>query len=106
MGIDERIRRLKEFAVKITLPGTGFMGWELLDMALNEKRTYEGEIRQKELFLKSIERGIQLVGKSYISVIQQLESADVGIGTGWLQGIVDHIISTCKIQAKLDLKIG
>jgi bifunctional UDP-N-acetylglucosamine pyrophosphorylase / glucosamine-1-phosphate N-acetyltransferase len=51
----------------------------------------KGDIRKLDEFSGSVNTGITRVGKDYIRVIKGLEKEAAGVGTDWLQGIVDTI---------------
>jgi UDP-N-acetylglucosamine/UDP-N-acetylgalactosamine diphosphorylase len=113
MAIDERIKRLEAFsrkmpdsikAYKETLKEDAssllirqkqeiFVNWpDLKEMLLN-LQDHETNEKLRDLFLESISSGIQSTGKDYIAVIKSLRSRDSEIGTRWLQGTVDHLVS-------------
>ena len=50
----------------------------------------------KDQFLESACQGISTFGQDYIRVIQGLDPAESAIGTRWLQGIIDDIITGSK----------
>lgn len=111
MGIDERIKRLKAFCLKMPesadkyAESAGDQASESLlkqkkalydrasDLAFffEEARNREGEARLRDPFLEVIGTGIGEKGKSYIPVIKSLEGKDAYTGVQWLSGIVKEI---------------
>ncbi len=111
MGIDERIKRLKDLGQKMTDSvksddkGTAAtkptrQKTELIEKWSDLEETVSllrNPVKDKfpelmERFLESIESGIKMSGKDYIRVIKGLSSDSSQIGTQWLQYIVDHSI--------------
>lgn len=89
MGIEERIKRLKDFCLqqKNELAET----WAKAEEIFRNQGHY-GDISLRDAFLEKIHIGIQHSGKDYISVIKALAPEDADIGTRWLQGITDSVI--------------
>ncbi len=85
MAIDERIKRLKEFSVQHQNEI-----YSRLDGAA-EAFHHQGDTALRDAFLEAIHSGVKKSGKDYISVIQGLSPEDAAKGTGWLQGIADHV---------------
>ena len=52
-------------------------------------KTYSGDEKQREEFLKGIDMRIEKYGKKYINVIQNLPEVDIIFGTSWLASIVE-----------------
>ena len=102
MGINERIQRLKEFCENhIQEPAHSRIAF--LEESLVDLKTYEGDLQLKDLFLESLEHTIRTYGKQYITAIQGMAVQNVERGTGWLQGVVNHITEKCLKAAGLDL---
>ena len=95
MAIEERIKRLKEYYIKIQTvkqQNVDFDNqWSELAELLMHILAIEGDQKIRDIFLKKIHTGITKSGKDYLSVIKGLTSEDATIGTSWLQGIVDQI---------------
>ena len=111
MVIGERIHRLKALSEKMsdsvrdyqhhakenTSPlilqqkNELYKRWTELEENLKAQRNVEKKTSLKDIFLAKIDLGIKTSGKDYISVIKGLSIGDIKAGTGWLQGIVDHI---------------
>ncbi|MFQ5486800.1 MAG: hypothetical protein ACE5DO_15910, partial [Desulfobacterales bacterium] len=67
--------------------------WFRIEELFDDLRPYEGNKKTKEMCLESIARGIKESGKNYLQVIKNLEPSEAKLGTKWLQGIVDHLVS-------------
>jgi hypothetical protein len=93
-AIDERTRRLKEFATKLSTSGDSSLEnhWPAVEEAILSKRDEGGDSRLRETFQEKISAAMSHIGKSYIDVIRSLQSKDASIGTLWLQGIVDTAV--------------
>jgi hypothetical protein len=52
---------------------------------------FKGDVEVRDRFLEEVDKGIDRNGKDYLSAIQGLEKQGRELGTGWLQGIVDHV---------------
>jgi len=112
MAIDERIRRLEAFSHKmpdsirvyqetVVENGSSFLiaqkkeiheNWLNLREMLGNLKDYAGDEKLRDIFLERITSGIRSTGKDYIVVIKSLNPRDSGIGTRWLQEIVEHIV--------------
>ncbi len=95
-AIDERIKRLKDFCLKISGAVTDegyklYDRWPEMENFLDTQQSYEGDTISRDNFLEKINAGIQKTGKNYIVVIKGLSDKDTKSGTHWLQGIVDDI---------------
>jgi bifunctional UDP-N-acetylglucosamine pyrophosphorylase/glucosamine-1-phosphate N-acetyltransferase len=82
MGIDERIRKLKNFCQN----QPNFDG---IEDSFNKMRLNEGDRSLRDTFLKHIDSEKSCM--NYISVIKGLENKSSELGTKWLQGIVDSV---------------
>jgi len=111
MAIGERIHRLKALSQKMfdsmrdyqhhakenKLPlilqqkNELYKRWTELEENLKTQRNAEKKTSLRDIFLEKVDLGIKTSGKDYISVIKGLSIDDAKTGTGWLQGIVDHI---------------
>jgi len=105
IAIKERITRLGQLCLKMPDPEIGKETSERLMRQKNELRdrwpemedafktheNKEDDLRIRDSFLETINRGIKMTGKDYIPVIKGLSSEDTNRGTRWLQGIVDDI---------------
>jgi hypothetical protein len=67
--------------------------WTSLKDLLNQRKTDEGDISQRDFFLEKIQKHIVKSGADYIAVIQGLAPSDGAIATKWLQGIVDRVVN-------------
>ncbi|MBF0120580.1 MAG: protein GlmU [Desulfobacterales bacterium] len=84
IGIDERIKRLKEFKEKLNTPVEN-----LKEELFIKLKGLTGDKQKRDSFLESVLSGIQRNGKNYIAVIKGLYKKDKEIGSQWLQSIVD-----------------
>ena len=111
MAIGERIHRLKALSQKMsdsvrayqqhakenTSPlilqqkNELYKKWTELEENLKAMRNAVEKTSLRDVFLEKIDLGIKTSGKDYISVIKGLSIEDTKVGTGWLQGIIDHI---------------
>jgi len=105
IAIKERITRLGQLCLKMPDPEIRKETSERLMRQKNELRdrwpemedafktheNKEDDLRIRDSFLETINRGIKMTGKDYIPVIKGLSSEDTNRGTRWLQGIVDDI---------------
>lgn len=113
MAIEERLKRLKDLSQKMPESIKIYQSFakekasqQLLqqknelysrrtDLAesFNSARKNQEPNELKDLFLEKIRIGIETSGKDYISVIKGLNIEAAAVGTRWLQGIVDTVIS-------------
>ena len=109
--LDERIIRLKELAQKMpdaikiykesskenALPlvleqkKELYDKWVVLEECFRKNHSREGDKKLRDMFLGKIHLGFKTSGKDYTTVIKSLKREDSGLGTLWLQGIVDQI---------------
>ena len=110
MAIGERISRLE--AVCLKKPADGQEGqsaqiikadvwsfderWPELKEIFKVQPADAAGASLRDQFLESVCQGISTFGQDYIRVIQGLDPADSAMGTRWLQGIVDNILSGSK----------
>ncbi len=94
-AIEERMRRLRELAVKMEERGdvTLSAAWSVLEEKLMWQRDYLGENRARDLFKEIMASKISREGKDYIVVLRALSVEEAGLGTTWLQGIVDEAVA-------------
>ena len=94
-AIEERMRRLRELAVKMEERGDGTLSaaWPVLEEKLMRQCDDLGEIRALDLFKEIMASKISREGKDYIVVLRALSSEEAGLGTTWLQGIVDGAVA-------------
>ena len=113
MVIDERMRRFKALSQKMPDSIKAYQNfakdkpsvlvlqqkqelydhWAELEASFGARRNMAGKDELRNDFLEKIRLGIKTWGKDYISVIKGLQADDAEIGTRWLQGIVDAVIS-------------
>ena len=106
---NERVKRFKALANKMEKSielYKAVMGYMASEKLLNQKielfeniqeiedefmscKTYSGDEKQREEFLKGIDMRIEKYGKKYINVIQNLPEVDIIFGTSWLASIVE-----------------
>lgn len=95
MALDERIKRLKEYYLKIPMVKQRKRKldnkWAELEESFVHLHGIEGDQKVRDAFLEKLHIGINKSGKDYISVIKELNVEDAATGTKWLQGIVDQI---------------
>jgi bifunctional UDP-N-acetylglucosamine pyrophosphorylase / glucosamine-1-phosphate N-acetyltransferase len=111
-AIDERLKRLDELrrkmprSIKIYKAQAGeaasgqllaekqtlFDRWPAVVEGLI-KADISGDLNLRDRFLKELTTQIQSVGTDYVPVIQALSPESADLGTRWLQGIVDTVIS-------------
>ncbi len=114
VGIEERIKRLKELADKMPGSAKAYISasgesasqslllqkkefhenWPQLAEIFNKAQMADGTTEFRDAFLKTVEKRIQEKGKDYISVIQSLAPEEAETGTRWLAGIVDETVSS------------
>ena len=109
LAIEERINRLE--VVCLIKPAAGregqapkslkqslelFEHWPELKESFMAQPANAALVGLRDQFLASVRQGISTFGQDYIGVIQRLDPADSVIGTRWLQGIIDKIISGSK----------
>ncbi len=105
-AIAERIVRLEAVCRKKPTAGSGkkasaklqsrqalYRHWPELRAELESRLADFGDPALMDPFLEKIRTEITDRGKDYLSVIQGLDSADCQIGTRWLQGIVDGVVT-------------
>jgi UDP-N-acetylglucosamine/UDP-N-acetylgalactosamine diphosphorylase len=105
-GIDERIRRLGEFILKMPVSEGAEDAeadpvldqrkalkacWSQLEDYLDSSRQQPGDAQARDRFLSVIERRIQETGRDYLAVIKNLAPQEAESGSRWLQGIVDEV---------------
>jgi hypothetical protein len=97
--IEERIRQLGRLSQGVTkseesghLQHELVARWPEIEDLLNHLISFEGSPELLERFIQIIERGMQSSGKSYLRVIKALNPEQAGLGTQWLQGIVQHVV--------------
>lgn len=98
MGIEERIRQLDHLHQKMAEAKTTeglhheFQeGWLKIKNVLKELLPFGGPDELGERFTKTIEQQIQAHGKDYINAIKGLTSDQAGIGTQWMESIVQRV---------------
>lgn len=92
MVIDERLKQFESLCLK-NITQELSAKWFRIEELFDDLRHYEGNKKTKEMCLESIARGIKKSGKNYLQVIKNLEPSEAKLGTKWLQGIVDHLVS-------------
>jgi hypothetical protein len=112
--IDERLKRLEGLRQKMPRSIELYkaqVGTAASDQLLGEKQALfdrwpavaerlskgdiSGDLNIRDRFLKELTALIQSEGTDYVPVIQTLTPETVDLGTRWLQGIVDSVISIC-----------
>jgi UDP-N-acetylglucosamine/UDP-N-acetylgalactosamine diphosphorylase len=90
-AIEERMRRLGEMAEKMKDAGDTALAaaWPALEEKLMQQRDCPGETRLRDAFKEVLTSKISREGKNYIAVLRALSPEEAGLGTAWLQGIVD-----------------
>jgi hypothetical protein len=90
-AIEERMRRLSELAEKMKDGGDMVLAsvWPALEEKLMRQRDGLREIRLLDAFKEIMASNISQVGKNYMAVLKALSPEASGLGTAWLQGIVD-----------------
>ena len=106
-AIEERIKRLSSYCnaldnadeslgKKSTLQKQKkelYEKWPEVEDQIRSNIDYHGNLQHRDNFLNILQKEIQLNGKDYIKTIQRLNKEVKGIGTQWLQSIVDDIQS-------------
>jgi len=67
--------------------------WPATENQIHSNSDYQGNLELRDNFLRLLQKEVQSNGKDYIEIIQELEKEVKGIGTQWLQGIVDDFQS-------------
>jgi len=113
MAIEERLKRLKDLSQKmpesviiyqsfakekasqllLQQKNELYRHWTDLEESFHSSRQNQENNELKDIFLEKIRIGTKTSGKDYIAVIKGLDVEDAAIGTRWLQGIVDAVIS-------------
>jgi hypothetical protein len=70
--------------------GSRSVRFSVLEGALQERMGSQGAAELREPFLEKFALEIDRNGKNYITVVQSLAPEASGLGTAWLQGIVDE----------------
>ena len=109
LAIGERINRLEAVCLKKPAdnregqaPGSLKQTLELYERWPELKKSFKVQPAHaagaglRDPFLESVCQGISTFGQDYIRVIQGLDPAESAIGTRWLQGIIDDIITGSK----------
>jgi UDP-N-acetylglucosamine/UDP-N-acetylgalactosamine diphosphorylase len=106
-GIDERIKRLKQFGEKMQASakpessGRGRAGetktqlndrWAELEEVLNDMSDRTGDRKAFDRFMEKIQSDIGDKGKYYLKVIKGLNPGTAELGTSWLQSIVNAVV--------------
>jgi UDP-N-acetylglucosamine/UDP-N-acetylgalactosamine diphosphorylase len=73
---------------------TLFDKWPLVAERLSAD-TVSGNLKLRDRFLEDLSKQIQAAGTDYVAVIQGLDQKTADMGTQWLQGIVDAVVSLC-----------
>jgi UDP-N-acetylglucosamine/UDP-N-acetylgalactosamine diphosphorylase len=109
LAIAERINRLEAVCLKKPADGREsqapkslkqtlelYERWPELKESFKVQPAHAAGARLRDQFLESVCQGISTFSQDYIRVIQGLDPAESAIGTRWLQGIIDDIISGSK----------
>jgi UDP-N-acetylglucosamine/UDP-N-acetylgalactosamine diphosphorylase len=106
LAIDERIKRLGDYCLKISTDDTADKNasdprltskkelpkrWPELQDYLNSRQDFAGDTALRDDFLENLNLSIKNSEKNYIATITSLAREETTPGTGWLQGIVDVI---------------
>ncbi len=110
MGINERIKRLREVAYnmpssielykKIKGHEDGIIEWkkrfykrwgQIEELFLKEKENH-GDPKKREAFLNALKDSVKKNGNSYIPAIKGVDHQSAKKGTCWLQEIVDEVV--------------
>jgi UDP-N-acetylglucosamine/UDP-N-acetylgalactosamine diphosphorylase len=109
LAIAERINRLEAVCLKKPADGREsqapkslkqtlelYERWPELKESFKVQPAHAAGARLRDQFLESVCQGISTFSQDYIRVIQGLDPAESAIGTRWLQGIIDDIITGSK----------
>jgi UDP-N-acetylglucosamine/UDP-N-acetylgalactosamine diphosphorylase len=90
-AVGERMRRLEELAEKLKAAGNPalFDAWREIEEEINAQKENGGDRRLIDSFKEKMLTVIAHAGKDYIAAIKLLNPEESGLGTDWLQGIVD-----------------
>jgi UDP-N-acetylglucosamine/UDP-N-acetylgalactosamine diphosphorylase len=93
-AVDERTKRLKQLGEKMAASGDPSLleRWPSVAQALVARNEHRGNDRLRESFQEKASRAIETAGKDYLAVIKGLPAEESGLGTAWLQGIVDETV--------------
>ncbi|MBW1899066.1 MAG: protein GlmU [Deltaproteobacteria bacterium] len=98
MNIRERIRRLRDLPHIIHNAGYSDQRskelqhrWSEIESVFDSLFNYIGEQDILEDFKIRLRKGREFKNKDYIGAIRVLNKEDAGMGSNWLQGIIDHI---------------
>ena len=113
MVIDERIRRLADLATNLS-ESTGtqknqppkdapsrtlvqqtelYQRMTVIQSIFEHMRNADGDVRMRDTFIGQLTRNLNLHEKDYILTINALDLETKFIGTKWMQGIVDAVVS-------------
>jgi len=113
MVIDERIRRLADLATNLS-ESTGtqknqppkdapsrtlvqqtelYQRMTVIQSIFEHMRDNDGDVRMRDTFIGQLTRNLNLHEKDYILTINALDLETKFIGTKWMQGIVDAVVS-------------
>ena len=113
MVIDERIRRLADLATNLS-ESTGtqknqppkdapsrtlvqqtelYQRMTVIQSIFEHMRDDDGDVRMRDTFIGQLTRNLNLHEKDYILTINALDLETKFIGTKWMQGIVDAVVS-------------
>ncbi len=111
MGINERIKRLREVAnnmpysielyKQIKGHSNGIIEWKecfykkwpKIETMLFIDKDISGDTNKRDIFMGFLNNSIKINGKDYVAAIKGLTKEEASIGTFWLQGIVDAIVN-------------
>ncbi|MBW2009914.1 MAG: UDP-N-acetylglucosamine pyrophosphorylase [Deltaproteobacteria bacterium] len=105
LALNERLRRLGQVAERLGERDAEEEGgpgpkaqefhkrWGEMDAAIRGALDFAGNPALRESFLECLERRTSEAESDYLGVIRGLTPEDQGLGTRWLQGVVDE---TCK----------
>ena len=91
MALTERIRRLKEYVLKISVPGAEGR-WNGFEDTVQEMRSFPGKHKLRDAFLAALEHSMSINSKEYLPSIKGLSEKGAAAGTTWLQEIVDTAV--------------
>ncbi len=98
MNIRERIRRLRDLPHIIYNAGCSDLrskelqqNWSEIESFFDSLFNYIGKQDVLEDFKTRLGKGREFKNKDYIRAIRVLNKEDAGMGSNWLQGIIDHI---------------
>ncbi len=101
-ALAERLNRLRELGEKMAQAGDDALSgrFSAMEGALKGQLEFQGDPALREPFLEKLARTVDRKGRDYITVVQALAPEESGLGTAWLQGIVNDTSEAALVALK------